>query len=144
MADRPVQVDQQPRGRGRMERRGESVGHLAGEFERTRIPAAVAVEQRLQPREECRVGRRNLTPAMLAGDDEKIFRPVKRQTPPERGLPGACLGSRRSQPRRRRANPSPAKPSPSSASVPGSGTAPPTGTNGRKATTSGAPGVLVT
>jgi hypothetical protein len=47
VADRPVQVDQQACGGGRVQRRGERVGHLPRQFERPGIPAAVGVEQRL-------------------------------------------------------------------------------------------------
>ena len=56
MTDRTVQVDQQPRRGGGMQRRAECVGHLATEFQCARVPAAVAVEQSLPAREERGVG----------------------------------------------------------------------------------------
>lgn len=70
MTDRTVQVDQQSR-RGRsVQRCPECVGHLTGEIQRARVPAAVAVEQRLAAREERGARARDLAPTVFATDDE--------------------------------------------------------------------------
>jgi hypothetical protein len=50
MTDRPVQVDQQPRRGGDVQRRTESLGHLPAQFEGAGVPAAVTVQRILPAR----------------------------------------------------------------------------------------------
>ncbi len=72
MPDRAVQVDQQARRGGGVQRRTDRVGQFMAEFQCARIPAAVAVEQRLPARKERGVGGRDLAPTVFAADDELI------------------------------------------------------------------------
>jgi hypothetical protein len=70
VAHRPVQVDEQSCGGGRMKWHVQCVGHFPRQFERTGIPAAVRVEQRLVAEKQVRIGRRDFMSAVLAADDQ--------------------------------------------------------------------------
>jgi hypothetical protein len=70
VADGTVQVDQQPRGGGRMQRRIEAGRDAAREFECARVPAAVGREQRVRTFEQVLERGRHPVAAMLAADHQ--------------------------------------------------------------------------